>query len=439
VVRKATEPVAAALFGLDGFRVLAAADAGGELELMIETTADLVPCPVCAAVAQAKDRRPTWVADLPIAGRPVVLCWVKRIWCCPHPACPKRTWTETHEAIPPRAVLTARAAAAAADQVAYHGATVAGQARGFGVGWHTVMRQVRAHGRPRVEDPARLEGVTAIGVDEHAWQRGGLRRRTRYATGIVDLTPGRPARLLDLVEGRAGSALAGWLAERPPTWRAGITVAALDPFRGYATALAAQLPQAVRVLDAFHVVKLGLTALDEVRRRVQQHSLGHRGHRDDPLYRARRVLRRRADRLDERAWARLRERLDAGDPNGEVTAAWLIAQDLMAVYQAPDPDTGRRRAEQLIDRALSCPVPEVARLGRTLRNWRRELLAYFTTDGASNGPTEAVNLLIETTRRTAHGFRNFDNYRLRQILAHGTSTCDHDAPRIRGLRPRFVA
>jgi len=35
-------PGAAALFRLDGFSVLRVADAGGELELVVETTADLV-------------------------------------------------------------------------------------------------------------------------------------------------------------------------------------------------------------------------------------------------------------------------------------------------------------------------------------------------------------------------------------------------------------
>ncbi|MGH3671315.1 MAG: transposase family protein [Pseudonocardiaceae bacterium] len=76
--------VRAALFGLDRFIVLGAADAGGELELLVETTADLVGCPECGAVARAKDRRPSWVRDLPIGGRPVVICWNKRIWCCPY-------------------------------------------------------------------------------------------------------------------------------------------------------------------------------------------------------------------------------------------------------------------------------------------------------------------------------------------------------------------
>jgi hypothetical protein len=37
-----------------------------------------------------------------------------------------------------------------------------------------------------------------------------------------------------------------------------IAVAALDPFRGYTSALRTTLPQAIRVLDAFHVVRLAL-------------------------------------------------------------------------------------------------------------------------------------------------------------------------------------
>ena len=64
----ATASVTAALFGLDGFSVLGVAEAGGELELLVETTGDLVGCPECGAVARAKDRRPTWVRDLPIGG-----------------------------------------------------------------------------------------------------------------------------------------------------------------------------------------------------------------------------------------------------------------------------------------------------------------------------------------------------------------------------------
>src|SRR5919107_2460767 len=165
----------AALLGLDGFVVVSTAEVGGELELLVETTADLVGCPRCGAVARAKDRRPTWVRDLPIGGRPVVLCWWKRVWCCPHAQCEVRTWTEQHEAIAPRAGLTERARAWAFEQVGAADAAVSRVAATLGVAWWTVMRQVIDRGTSQIDDPDRLapteDAVTAVGVDETAYLR----------------------------------------------------------------------------------------------------------------------------------------------------------------------------------------------------------------------------------------------------------------------------
>ncbi len=110
-------------------------------------------------------------------------------------------------------------------------------------------------------------------------------------TGIVDLTRGLgPARLLDVVAGRSASTLVGWVNDRHPAWRSRIRIAALDPYRGYATALRNVLGAAVRVLDAFHVVRLGFAAVD-VRCRIQRQQTGHRGRAGDPLYRIRWLLR----------------------------------------------------------------------------------------------------------------------------------------------------
>jgi transposase len=76
------------------------------------------------------------------------------------------------------------------------------------------------------------------------------------------------------------------------------------------------LPEAVRVLDAFHVVRLGKAAVDDVRRRRPQETLGWRGHREDPLYRGRRLLRRGFTTLNQRQWSRLESTLTVGDPVG---------------------------------------------------------------------------------------------------------------------------
>jgi transposase len=238
---------------------------------------------------------------------------------------------------------------------------------------------------------------------------------------MVDLTRDEhghlPARRLDVVPGRSGTAYAGWLKAQDEAFVAGVEHAALDPFRGYANALRDELPDAVAVLDAFHVVKLGTQVVDEVRRRVQQDTLGRRGHKDDPLYKIRGLLRRGREHLSDKQIHRLNTHLAAGDPDFEVTVAWHAYQQLRSIYQAADPTAGRTVAEHVIDTFHTCPIPEVARLGRTLRQWKTHVLARFDTERISNGGTEAVNLIIEKTRRLAHGFRTFEHYRLRILLA----------------------
>ena len=428
-----------ALFGVPGFEVLTAVEVDGALELLVQTRQELTGCPECGAVAVVKDRRPVWVRDLPIAGRSVVVCWHKRVWCCPHALCPNKSWTEEHDEIAPRSALTERARAWAFDQVAHQDAAVSRVARALGVGWATIMRIVTVRGTPLLDDPDRLAGVSALGVDETSFLRATGTHPTWYVTGVADLTPGRCARLLDVVPGRSSAALGGWLAARDESWRNAIATASLDPFRGYASALTHHVPQAVRVLDPFHVVRLGLACTDQVRRRVQQDTLGHRGYAGDPLFTVRRLLRHRADRLTGQQTSRLEAALHAGDPDGEVVAAWSISQQLMAAYTRTDPAAATAAIDTLITAAKSCPIPEIARLGRTLRTWRGELCAHFDHPTVTNGPTENLNLKIKNTKRVARGYRNFGNYRLRLLLNHGDIRQDQQPLRLRTRKPRNVA
>ena len=167
---------------------------------------------------------------------------------------------------------------------------------------------------------------------------------------------------------------------------------------------------------------LGGHAVDDVRRRVQQETLGHRGHAGDPLYGIRNVLRCAAERLTDKQCTRLASAIAADERHDEVWVAWQCAQKLRAVYHQKNPADGRRLAEQIIDGFPSCPIPEIARLGRSLKQWKSAFLAYFDTDRTSNGGSEAINGLIELHRRIARGFRNRDNYRLRMLLIAGGLT-----------------
>ncbi len=162
--------------------------------------------------------------------------------------------------------------------------------------------------------------------------------------------------------------------------------------------------------------------MEETRRRVQQEQLGHRGRKNDPLYRIRNALRAGADNLTERQIDRIDAGLQAGDPTWEVTIAWQAYQRLRSGFASKDLRQGHKIAAQVLESFHTCPVPEIARLGRTLRSWSAQFLAYFTTGRANHGGTEAVNGIIELHRRIARGFRNPSNYRLRMILAAGKLT-----------------
>jgi len=102
------------------------------------------------------------------------------------------------------------------------------------------------------------------------------------------------------------------------------------------------------------------------------------------------LLHRGIEHLAPSQGDRLDECLADGDPDGEVQVAWRCYQQLRATYRARDTTEGKRSAEGILEALHTCPIPEIARLGRTLHRWKKEFLGYFTTDRANNGGTEAI-------------------------------------------------
>ena len=124
----------------------------------------------------------------------------------------------------------------------------------------------------------------------------------------------------------------------------------------------------------------------------------------------RNILRAGQEHLTQRQRTRLQTALAARDEHVEVEVAYQCAQQLRSAYHQTRLTDGRAIAERIIATFHTCPIPEIARLGRTLKQWRQEFLGYFDTHRSSNGGTEAINGLTELHRRIARGFRNPNNY-----------------------------
>ena len=424
------------LVGLNGFRVLEVM-LGTELEIRVETTATRVGCPACGVLATLHDRRSHRVRDMAAGGRPVVIDWSKRVWRCRESLCKMVTWSETSPEIVARAGLTERARRDICRRAGLL-VPVSKLALDYGVSWATAMTAVRVYGVPLVDDPARVAGVTKLGVDETSFLLANRDHHTMFLTGFVDLDRGC---LIDVVAGRSGDDVAYWLTQQPSAFLQQIVEVALDPHRGYANGLLRRLADAMFVLDHFHVIKLANKMVDDVRRRVQNETLGHRGRTKDPLYGIRRLLLRHGDELNTRHGDKLVAALNVGDNmREELTSAWFAKEALAKLYTTQDPTEAAEHLDAFYAEVNEWQIPEAKRLARTVRAWESELLNWHHSGGTSNGPTEAVNLLIEKLRRLGHGFRNQQNYRLRLLLACGGINW-HTQPvaRLRTHTPRKIA
>ena len=240
-----------------------------------------------------------------------------------------------------------------------------------------------------------------------------------------------------MVEGNSAADLRRWTAAADPEWLAGIEVVATDLAESYRAGLSPHLDHARRVADPFHVVRVANRCLDQVRRRVQNETLGHRGRKHDPLYRIRKLLLTGSERLDERGTDRMLLGLRVGDPNDEVLGAWLAKESVRDVYLADTPAEAALLLDKAIAGCAADDVDEIRSLGTTLASWRTEILAHHDT-----GAVQRPDRRPEPVREEGEALRP----RLPQLRATtGSASCstpaaspghnDLDPPRLRTALP----
>lgn len=387
-------------------------------------------CPDCGAEGRLRDHVIRELTDIPVAGHPTRLHVRVPRFTCTGIECPRRVFQQRLDAAEVGAKTTRRCRKWILQRLAIDKMSVAAVAAALDLGWDLVNDLAVSAARSLVYDsPEHLAGVRVLGVDEHCWKHVRGQGEDSFATILVDLTPAiegsGPARLLDVRPGRSAKVLTTWLDERHQAFRDGVQVVTMDGFTGYHTATQASLPEATAVMDPFHVVALAGEKVTGCRQRLQQEILGHRGRKEDLLYRGRRTLLTRRSLLNQRGQDRLARLFSQREEHIALEVSYLAYQDIIDAYQHPDRRTGKRLMAALIDklrRGLPHGLAEIAQLGRTLWRKRDQVLAFFDRGGASNGPVEAINGRLEHLRGIALGFRNFTHYVLRCLLHSGQLT-----------------
>lgn len=268
-------------------------------------------------------------------------------------------------------------------------------ARLLRLSWRTVGRICARVVRAQLGS-SRLRGLRRIGVDEVSYRRGH-----NYLTLVVDHDSGR---VVWASEGaRAKTSLDGFLAALAPEQAGAIEAVSLDMAPGYHRAVAERLPAALVCVDPFHVVKLCNRALDRFRRTQWRLYHGRRKTaRERWLSGARWVLLTGAEQHSPEQRQMLAE---LERTNAQLYRAYLLKEQLRALYQLPDPAQAPALFDAWLQAAGGSGIPHFHRLARTLARFRSGILAAVRL-GLSNGRLEALNSKVRLLSHRSHGFHS---------------------------------
>ncbi len=374
-------------------------DSVDRLEVEVESTREWSRCPHCGfKCRRVWDRRPKRVRDLEVSGRRTTLVWRRRRFECGN--CGERH-LEDHAQF--QGGLSRRFARRLVRDARVM--SIRAVSRHHGVGWHRIMGLVRAHSE-RVAQRRRAGPTRVLLVDETS-----IRRRHRYVTVVAC---GDSGEVLAMIPGRTKASLTRLFRDQGADWCRRVEIVVSDGSRSYQAAIAQYLPDALHVLDRFHVARWFTEGLTLVRREIQRRPPDQRPPTYEPdVFRARFTLLRRAGNLSDAHQEHLDRLFDA---HPRLRTAWAALQELYRIYEADDLDAANEAPGRFADLYATVQIPEYREVVDTIIAWGEEILAYHLSRRASNGPLEGINNVLQVLRRVAHGFTNYDNYAARGLL-----------------------
>ena len=273
-------------------------------------------------------------------------------------------------------------------------------ARAFTTSWECVYRSVEWFVRWGLEH-RELEGVHSIGVDEIHWGRS--KGADNFLTVIYQIDS-HCRRLLWVGKRRTQATLRRGLAELGSSVVGGLRFVCSDMWRPYLKVIAAQVGQALHVLDRFHIVSHLNQAVDEVRRsesvRLRGRPLAGR------LKRMRWKLLRRGSRVRGRAKERLHGLLRSKLATGR---AWMLKETFQDFWRYRSLTWAGAFLHVWCCRAMRSRLEPMRKVARMLRTHENLLMNWFRARGEiSNAAVEGLNNKIRVVTRRSYGFRTYD-------------------------------
>lgn len=249
-----------------------------------------------------------------------------------------------------------------------------------------------------------INSVRWLGIDEIALRKG----HKHFVCVLVDLQKGC---VVDVLKERTQAYLTAYFEAKGSEFLSQIEVFSSDMWDGFITVAEKLMPNAMIVVDRFHVVSNLHRAIDCIRRDLR------RDHKDEEtLKKLRWVLLKRHQDLTKDEHARLEKAFDFAP---QLEQVYQLKEDFRLWY---DTFTSRSDADiwltYWIDQAKALNNTYLNTFVSTLTNWREKILNFFV-DGVSNGMVEGLNNILKLILRRAFGYANFNHFRLRVLAECG--------------------
>ncbi len=269
----------------------------------------------------------------------------------------------------------------------------------FRVGWDRVYDAVK-HAVSWGLEHRELDNIEAIGVDEVQWQKGH-----QYQTVVYQLDENQK-RLLWIGPDRKAKTLLRFFRFLGKTRTAGLRFICSDMWQAYLKVIAKKAPEAIHVLDRFHIMQRMSKALDKVRA-AEVKQLKEDGY-EPVLTGARWLLLKRPENQSEKQAAKLEEILQY---NLKSVRSHLMKEDFQQFWEYTSPTWAGKFLDQWCTRAMRSKIDPMKKVARTFRNKRDLILNWFVADGRlSSGIVEGFNNKLKLITRKSYGFRTQEAY-----------------------------
>jgi len=242
-----------------------------------------------------------------------------------------------------------------------------------------------------------LSGVTAIGVDEIAWQRGH-----RYVTLVYQIDR-HCKRLLWLGEQRTVKTLLRFFRWFGKDRSQALGFVCSDMWKPYVKVIAKKAGPALHILDRFHIMAHLSKAIDEVRAQETK-ELKAKGY-EPLLTKTRWLLLKRPENLTDKQGSKLSELLQY---NLKAIRSYLLKEEFQLFWAYTSPYWAGRFLDTWCTKTLRSKIAPMKQVARMLRRHQPLLLNWFRAKKQfSSGIVEGFNTKAKLTTRKAYGFRTY--------------------------------